>query len=134
MNKLARAAACADVLSGVARAKELVKLAALAQPPELDVQIDFTGASGRNGARPEDVAALVEQARGLGLVVRGLMVVAPLGPDQARDAFARTAALADELGLIERSMGMSDDLEIACALGSTEVRIGRALFGPRPAR
>ncbi len=134
MNKLARAAACADVLSGVARVKELVKLAALAQPPELDVQVDFTGASGRNGARPEDVAGLVEHARGLGLSVRGLMVVAPLGLDQARDAFARTVVLADELGLVERSMGMSDDLEIACALGSTEIRIGRALFGPRPAR
>jgi len=39
--------------------------------------------------------------------------------------------LADSLGLKERSMGMTDDLEIACELGSTEVRIGRALFGPR---
>ena len=49
-----------------------------------------------------------------------------------RDAFERTRDLADELGLLERSMGMSDDLEIACELGSTEVRVGRALFGPRP--
>src|ERR1019366_1514572 len=42
-----------------------------------------------------------------------------------------TVALADALGLVERSMGMSDDLELACELGTTEVRLGRALFGPR---
>ena len=39
------------------------------------------------------------------------------------------ARLADRLGLEERSMGMSDDLEAAVAAGSTMVRIGRALFG-----
>jgi uncharacterized pyridoxal phosphate-containing UPF0001 family protein len=66
------------------------------------------------------------------LDVRGLMVVAPQGERATRDAFERTRDLADELGLLERSMGMSDDLEIACELGSTEVRVGRALFGPRP--
>jgi uncharacterized pyridoxal phosphate-containing UPF0001 family protein len=32
---------------------------------------------------------------------------------------------------VERSMGMSEDLEMACELGTTEVRVGRALFGPR---
>ena len=42
------------------------------------------------------------------------------------------ARLADHLGLEERSMGMSDDLEAAVAAGSTMVRIGRALFGERP--
>jgi uncharacterized pyridoxal phosphate-containing UPF0001 family protein len=59
------------------------------------------------------------------------MVVAPIGDVRAREAFRATAALADEFGVVERSMGMSDDLELACALGTTEVRLGRALFGPR---
>ena len=134
MNKLARAATCADVLSGVAREKEIDKLATRLERPALDIEVDFTGQPGRNGAPPEAVGALVEHARELGLRVRGLMVVAPVGREAARDAFARTTALADELGLAERSMGMSDDLEDACALGSTEVRVGRALFGPRPTR
>jgi uncharacterized pyridoxal phosphate-containing UPF0001 family protein len=58
-------------------------------------------------------------------------VVAPLGADAAREAFVRTVTLADALGLSERSMGMSEDLEIACEAGTTEVRLGRALFGPR---
>ena len=59
------------------------------------------------------------------------MVVAPPDADLARAAFRRTVELADELGLVERSMGMSEDLEMACELGTTEVRVGRALFGPR---
>jgi uncharacterized pyridoxal phosphate-containing UPF0001 family protein len=39
-----------------------------------------------------------------------------------------------ELGLREASMGMSDDFELAVAEGSTMIRVGRALFGPRPTR
>jgi PLP dependent protein len=42
--------------------------------------------------------------------------------------------LSDDLGLEERSMGMSDDLEEAVVAGTTMVRVGRALFGPRPLR
>jgi len=132
-NKIARAASCADVLCAVAREKELTRIAALAPGKFVDIQIDFTGLAQRNGAAPDDVARLVERARALDLYVRGLMVVAPLGEPAARAAFVKTNALANELGVTERSMGMSDDLEIACELGSTEVRLGRALFGPRVA-
>jgi uncharacterized pyridoxal phosphate-containing UPF0001 family protein len=130
-NKIARIATCAHVLSGVSREKELRKIAALASTPTLDIQVDFTGRAERNGAAPEDVTQLVSRARELNLNVRGLMVVAPPEPTAARDAFVRTVALADSLGLSERSMGMSEDLEIACEAGTTEVRLGRALFGPR---
>jgi uncharacterized pyridoxal phosphate-containing UPF0001 family protein len=130
-NKIARIATCADVLSGVAREKELTKLATLASASALDIQVDFTGRAERNGVPPEDVPRLVSRARELNLNVRGLMVVAPAGAGQAREAFLRTVALADSLGLAERSMGMSEDLEIACEAGTTEVRLGRALFGPR---
>ena len=68
----------------------------------------------------------------LGLDVRGLMTVAAPGEAAAKEAFESLARLADRLGLEERSMGMSDDLEAAVAAGSTMVRIGRALFGARP--
>jgi uncharacterized pyridoxal phosphate-containing UPF0001 family protein len=130
-NKIARASACAHVLSAVARERELEKLAAMQSTNLLDVQVDFTGRAERNGAAPGEVATLVSRARELNLNVRGLMVVAPTDPSAARRAFASTVTLADELGLAERSMGMTDDLELACSLGSTEVRLGRALFGPR---
>lgn len=130
-NKIARVGVCADVVSGVSREKELSKIAALASPSTLDIQVDFTGRAERNGVAPGEVAYLVSRARELNLNVRGLMVVAPPEPSAAREAFVRTVALADSLGLTERSMGMSEDLEIACEAGTTEVRLGRALFGPR---
>jgi hypothetical protein len=130
-NKIARAASCADVLCAVARERELTKIATIAPGKFVDVQIDFTREAQRNGSAPSDVATLVARARALGLNVRGLMVVAPQGEALARAAFVKTNELADELGVKERSMGMSDDLEWACELGSTEVRLGRALFGSR---
>ena len=61
------------------------------------------------------------------------MTVAAPGPTAAREAFTAVGRLADQLGLEERSMGMSDDLEAAVAAGATMVRVGRALFGERPA-
>jgi uncharacterized pyridoxal phosphate-containing UPF0001 family protein len=130
-NKIAKVLACAEVLSGVAREKELTRLGALSSERELDIQVDFTGRAERHGVSPEDVPHLVSRARELNLNVRGLMVVAPTEATAAREAFARTVALADSMGLKERSMGMSEDLEMACEAGTTEVRLGRALFGPR---
>jgi uncharacterized pyridoxal phosphate-containing UPF0001 family protein len=60
------------------------------------------------------------------------MAVGPAGPpDRARSAFRSLVAMADRLGLPVRSMGMTDDLEVAVEEGSTMVRIGRGLFGPR---
>ena len=62
------------------------------------------------------------------------MGVGPAGPPEAaRPGFRRLVALADRLGLPERSIGMSADLEVAVQEGSTMVRVGRDLFGPRPA-
>jgi len=130
-NKIARATTCANVLSGVSRERELTKLASLASTSWLDIQVDFTRRAERNGAPESLVPELVSRARELNLKVRGLMVVAPPDADLARAAFRRTVELADELGLVERSMGMSEDLEMACELGTTEVRVGQALFGPR---
>lgn len=96
------------------------------------VQVNVSGAVGRNGCRFDDAPALVDDLFARGLHVRGLMAVAPAGPPElARPGFRRLAALADELGLEERSMGMTDDLEIAVQEGATMVRVGRGLFGAR---
>jgi hypothetical protein len=133
-NKIARALRCADVLSGVSRTRELEKISSLNPGVAIDVQVDFTGEAQRNGAPPDEVEGLVTRARELNLKVRGLMVVAPPGEERTREAFASTVALADRLGVKERSMGMSEDLEIALEQGTTELRLGRALFGPRQSR
>ena len=63
----------------------------------------------------------------------GLMTIPPLGlaPAERRRLFGDCAALAQELGLAELSMGMSDDWPEAVAAGSTWVRLGSALFGSR---
>ena len=55
-------------------------------------------------------------------------------PEAARPGFALVRSLVDELGLEVCSMGMTADLSVALEEGSTEVRVGTALFGPRPPR
>ena len=130
-NKIARVLAHADVISSVARDKEIDKIASFRPGMTIDVQVDLTGAPGRNGAGVEGVHGLVAHARDQGLDVRGLMTVASPDRAAARTQFAAVRRLADELGLLGCSMGMSDDLESAIELGSTEIRVGRALFGPR---
>ena len=97
------------------------------------VQVNVSGEPGKLGASFEQAPALVEQLRALDLDVQGVMAIGPHGgPEAARPGFRRLAALADQLGLGIRSIGMSDDLEVAVQEGSTMVRVGRALFGPRP--
>jgi pyridoxal phosphate enzyme (YggS family) len=99
------------------------------------VQVNVSGEDAKNGCAFDDAGPLVESLQGLGLDVRGLMAVGPAGPpEDARPGFRRLAAMADRLGLPERSMGMTDDLEVAVQEGTTMVRVGRALFGPRPGR
>ena len=94
-----------------------------------------TGEDAKSGVEPSAVAALVDAAGALDLDVRGLMT---LGPTDAsvdpRPGFEVVRALVDDLGLAEASMGMSRDLDAAVAEGSTMVRVGTDLFGPRPPR
>ena len=99
------------------------------------VQANLSGEPQKGGAPLDDVPALVEHGAALGLEVRGLMGVGPAG-DLAgtRRGFQALVALADRLGLPERSIGMSGDLEVAVEEGATLVRVGRDLFGPRPQR
>ena len=132
-NKIARAARTADVLCGVARVKEVARIAAVAPGSAIYVEVDESGIATRSGATVLEATELVAEARERGLDVRGLMTIAPPDREGARRAFEVVRELADQLGIIERSMGMSDDLELACEYGSTEVRLGRALFGSRVA-
>ena len=130
-NKIARVLKNADLICGVSRAREVEKIAALKPGASIYVQVDFTGAAGRNGATPSVARELVRHGLASGLDVRGLMTVAPVDSGDAARAFARTREMVDELALVECSMGMSDDLELACEHGTSEVRVGRALFGSR---
>ena len=67
------------------------------------------------------------------LRISGLMTMAPQGlaPKERRHLFSDCRQLADQLGLVECSMGMSGDWQEAAASGSTWLRLGSAVFGPR---
>ncbi len=117
----------------LARVVEGEAIAGRAPGARVLVEVEVSGRPGRNGCAPAAVPDLVRDLEALDLTVGGLMVVAPPGPAAvARDAFRTTARLAADLGLTELSMGMTGDLEVALSEGSTMVRLGRALFGPRP--
>jgi PLP dependent protein len=131
-NKVAQLAPLVGVWQSVARVAEGERIARFAPGARVLVQVETTGLPGRNGCPPSSTGALVGQLGALGLQLEGLMTVAAPGEGAAKESFEMLGRLADSLGLRERSMGMSDDLEAAVAAGSTMVRIGRALFGARP--
>lgn len=98
--------------------------------PTLFVQVNIGDEDQKGGCPVADLPALLDQARGAGLSIEGLMCVPPAGVDAA-PYFALLAKLARDNGLGLLSMGMSDDFETAVTLGATHVRVGSALFGPR---
>ncbi len=118
-----------QALDRVAAGREIAKRAPGAA---VLVQVNVSGEPQKHGAHPGEATALVGDLRSLGLDVRGLMAVGPTGPPEAaRPAFRSLVELADQLGLAVRSMGMTDDLEVAVQEGTTMLRIGRGLFGAR---
>jgi pyridoxal phosphate enzyme (YggS family) len=96
------------------------------------IQVRIAGDK-RFGAEPDDAVAIADQLRGAGLAVDGVMAVGPNTPDEAitRRAFEAAARAFERVGGSTLSLGMSNDLELAVACGSTMVRIGTAIFGER---
>ncbi|HYN32133.1 MAG TPA: YggS family pyridoxal phosphate-dependent enzyme [Ilumatobacteraceae bacterium] len=135
-NKVRLVADLVDVWASLDRASLVDEVAKRATAARVLIQVDATGDPAKGGCSVAEVTALVARARDLGLVVDGLMTVGPTGEpaESARKGFRQVRDLVDDLGLDVCSMGMSGDLEVAVQEGSTEVRIGTALFGPRPPR
>jgi hypothetical protein len=110
--------------------------------PELNVcvQVCIDGDTTHGGVMPDDVAKLCRTIEDLPrLKLRGLMTIpgAEDDPGAQRLLFRALRELRDELlaaghELDTLSMGMTNDLEAAVLEGSTMLRIGTALFGPRP--
>lgn len=99
------------------------------------VQVNLAGEATKGGFTPAELKRVLEALAGLpGLRLQGLMTIPPPVTDaeQSRGWFRQLAELRDEAGLEHLSMGMSDDFEIAVEEGATIVRIGTAIFGPRP--
>jgi PLP dependent protein len=131
---------CIDSVDSVHLAQALSRRVLHEGRGELSVRLEvYVGDDPRRpGLRPDQLLDVAGQILEMpGLRVEGLMTVAPLGGD-ARAAFGQVRALKRRLaetfprvhfGVL--SMGMSDDYVLAIQEGSTEVRIGTALFGPR---
>lgn len=111
------------------------------QPLDVLIQVDLAvdgaeTASGRGGIAPPEVGRLAAAVVATGtLRLRGVMAVAPVGEDPA-GAFERLAGAAERVRAVEpaatwMSAGMSGDFAAAIAVGSTHLRIGSAITGPR---
>lgn len=140
-NKVKDALELFDVIHAVDRielARELDRRArARGRSVDVLVQVNV-GAEPTKGGWPPDAVgvALEATARLDGLKVRGLMTIPPAveRAEEARGWFRQLRALAERHRLPELSMGMSGDFEVAIEEGATMVRVGTAIFGPRPLR
>ena len=147
-NKARRALELFDVIQSVHEldlARRLDRLAAEAPgraPFKVLLQVNVDRDPAKAGFDPDALEAALPELQALAsLDVRGLMTIGRLvgDPDDARPTFAALRELSARIrvrwsGLgAELSMGMSDDFEVAVGEGATIVRVGRALFGERPA-
>jgi pyridoxal phosphate enzyme (YggS family) len=141
-NKAARFAEAADVIHSVDRADVVARLdrgrlRSGRGPLPVLVQVSLDGDPNRGGVTPDSIVALAEEiADADGLVLSGVMAVAPLGadPDAAFADLADSAELVRGVqpGATWVSAGMSGDLEAAVRHGATHVRVGAAVLGSRP--
>jgi len=105
-------------------------------PLNVLVQVNVSGEATKAGVRPEEVKSLSDKIAVLrGIRLRGLMAIPEPGADRSRYRSVKDLydSLRGEFGFDTLSIGMSDDMDIAIAEGSTMVRIGTAIFGARKA-
>ena len=95
------------------------------------VEVNLSGEETKSGVPREELAAFLDEARRLGVVVRGLMTMPPLAddPEASRPYFRDLSELAQQHSLQELSMGTSQDYRVAAEEGATLVRVGSVLFG-----
>jgi hypothetical protein len=111
-----------------------------APPLNVCIQVNIAGEASKGGVTPAELPGLAASIAALPrLKLRGLMCIPPDEQDRSRQRhwFAKLRRELDSLnasgaGLDTLSMGMSGDFEAAIAEGATIIRVGTALFGPRP--
>lgn len=106
-------------------------------PLNVCIQVNIDDEASKSGCQPEQLPELVQQISQLpNLRLRGLMIIPA---KNSETAFSQTKALFEQNRQFHvnpndwdtLSMGMSDDMELAIANGSTVVRVGTAIFGAR---
>jgi pyridoxal phosphate enzyme (YggS family) len=134
-NKVAAAIETFDIIHAIDSVR-LAEALSRKAPKRLRVllQVNVALEASKYGFTVGELPAALQAVRALpSLEPIGLMTIAPASPDPeaVRPVFRRLRQLANDCGLAELSMGMSDDFEVAVEEGATMVRIGRALFGER---
>lgn len=145
-NKTRQIAELFDWVHGVDRFKIAERLSTArpegSRPLDICIQVNVSGEISKGGVPPQEALSLARAVHGLpGIRLRGLMGIPEPDPNAGlmRARFRQIRELKEEIiaagiDLDTLSMGMSDDLEAAIAEGATMVRVGRAIFGDRPAR
>lgn len=133
-NKASKAADLFQVIQTVDTSKLARRLNEAVNDLEVMIEVKLGDEPSKHGCAPDDLPALIESVRTCpNLRLTGLMTIPPWDddPEKSRSYFARLQRLAQTHGVERISMGMSNDLEAAIEEGSTIVRVGTALFGPR---
>ena len=147
-NKVKMVVGRVDMIESVGSSRLLAAIGAQAEKlhlvQDILLEVNIGREAQKSGVLPEEVPALAREAAGLPHVrLRGLMTVPPISDNSVenRHFFAQMrqilvdirTALGDNVSDIDcLSMGMSGDYEDAIREGATIVRVGTALFGPRP--
>ncbi len=133
-NKARAAMELANSIHTLDRFKLAITLARLAQElgscPQLFVQINTGEEEQKSGIMPSETDSFIKECRKLDLPISGLMCIPPVFEEPSLH-FALLKNMAEQHGLTELSMGMSNDFETAISFGATHVRVGSAIFGDR---
>ena len=113
-------------------------LKGIGAPPPALVQVNVGREAQKAGVEPDDVGSTFDRWEAAGVPLKGIMAIPPIGELAAdsRSYFIHMRrirdAIADGVGRpIQLSMGMTNDFEVAVEEGSTMIRVGTAIFGPR---
>ena len=134
-NKTRSAAELFQVIETVDSEKLAGRLDQVGKPLEVMIEVKLSEEESKAGSAADALPGLIDAIRQCAnLRLTGLMTMPPWSDDpaQTRPYFRKLAALAKTHGLPKLSMGMSHDLEAAIEEGATHIRVGTALFGPRP--
>ena len=142
-NKVNKAVKLFDVIDSVDSLRLASKISKAAQrqhkKQRVLIQVNSSGETTKAGFNLKDKKSIIECIKNEGILVEGLMTMGPNTQQikKIERAFINTKNLFDEINneiktkMTTLSMGMSGDIKVAIASGSTSIRVGTAIFGPR---
>jgi hypothetical protein len=141
-NKVKKALGLFQMIQSIDKIETALEIEQRAETPiDILIEVNSSGEQTKSGVSPEGFFRLVDQLRPLTkITVKGVMTVGPLTDDgeRIRNAFRLTRRIFEQLKTREPdldirhlSMGMSADYSVAVEEGSTMVRVGSAIYGPR---